>query len=89
MAKSWLLAALAMVCCGGWSPAQSAPDLGWPNYGNNAGRMRYCPKTATSYGSMTPMSTTAMTTPKFLPAESPYLQENLGWPFYLPAAIKG
>jgi quinoprotein glucose dehydrogenase len=39
MFKSWLLAALAMVCCAG--QAQSAPDLGWPNYGNDAGGTRY------------------------------------------------
>jgi glucose dehydrogenase len=39
MAKSWLLAALAMVCCAGQT--QSAPDLGWPNHGNDAGGMRY------------------------------------------------
>jgi quinoprotein glucose dehydrogenase len=39
MAKSWLLATLAMVCCAG--QAQSAPDLGWPNYGNDAGGTRY------------------------------------------------
>jgi glucose dehydrogenase len=41
VAKSWLLAALAMVCCAGRSSAQSAPDLGWPNYGNDAGGTRY------------------------------------------------
>src|SRR5580700_11233868 len=39
MAKSWLLVVLAIVC---WAAqAQSAPDLGWPNYGNDAGGTRY------------------------------------------------
>jgi quinoprotein glucose dehydrogenase len=41
MTKTWLLAALAMVCCAGRTPAQSAPDVGWPNYGNDAGGTRY------------------------------------------------
>ena len=41
MAKPWLVAALAMLCWAGVAPAQSAPDAGWPNYGNDAGGMRY------------------------------------------------
>jgi len=41
MVRSSLFAAVVMVCCAGRSPAQSAPDLGWPNYGNDAGGMRY------------------------------------------------
>jgi quinoprotein glucose dehydrogenase len=39
MAKRRLLA--AMLCCAGVAQAQSAPDVGWPNYGNDAGGMRY------------------------------------------------
>jgi quinoprotein glucose dehydrogenase len=42
MAKHWLLTALVVLC---WAHAgaQSSPDAGWPNYGNDAGGTRYSP----------------------------------------------
>ena len=41
MTRFWLLTAMAMLCWARVVPAQSGPDLGWPNYGNDAGGTRY------------------------------------------------
>ena len=41
--KSCLLLALAMLFAVRGVSAQSAPDTGWPNYGNDAGGERYSP----------------------------------------------
>jgi quinoprotein glucose dehydrogenase len=41
MTRSWLLTAMAMLCWLQVATAQSAPDSGWPNYGNDAGGTRY------------------------------------------------
>ena len=41
MTRSWFLTAMAMLCWLQVAPAQSAPDSGWPNYGNDAGGTRY------------------------------------------------
>jgi quinoprotein glucose dehydrogenase len=43
MGRSWLLLAMVMLCPVRGLPAQSAPDAGWPNYGNDAGGGRYSP----------------------------------------------
>ena len=41
MDRSWVLAAIAMFGWASFAAAQSDPDTGWPNYGNDAGGMRY------------------------------------------------
>ena len=41
MTRSGLLTAMVMLCWLQVAPAQSAPDSGWPNYGNDAGGTRY------------------------------------------------
>jgi quinoprotein glucose dehydrogenase len=41
MHKLLPVAAIAMLCCLHFAGAQSAPDSGWPNYGNDAGGTRY------------------------------------------------
>src|ERR1700724_1059764 len=41
MHRLWLLTATAMVYWASFAVAQSAPDAGWPNYGNDAGGTRY------------------------------------------------
>src|SRR5579859_1917643 len=41
MNKSWVLPAIAMFCWASFAADQSAPDAGWPNYGNDAGGTRY------------------------------------------------
>jgi quinoprotein glucose dehydrogenase len=41
MGKGWFPAALAVLCWVRLAAAQSAPDAGWPNYGNDGGGTRY------------------------------------------------
>ena len=41
MGKGWFLTALAVLCGARVAAAQSAPDSGWPNYGNDGGGTRY------------------------------------------------
>jgi quinoprotein glucose dehydrogenase len=41
MTRFRLLTAMAILCWLQVAPAQSAPDTGWPNYGNDAGGTRY------------------------------------------------
>ena len=41
MTRSLFLTVMAMLCWACVAPAQSAPDSGWPNYGNDAGGTRY------------------------------------------------
>jgi quinoprotein glucose dehydrogenase len=41
----WILLGIAMLWLVGVAHAQSAPDSGWPNYGNDAGGSRYSPLT--------------------------------------------
>ena len=43
MGKGSFLTALAVFCWAGAAVAQSAPDAGWPNYGNDGGGTRYSP----------------------------------------------
>ena len=41
MGRTWTLTAMALCCWASFAAAQSAPDTGWPNYGNDAGGTRY------------------------------------------------
>ena len=41
MDRSRVLTAMALFYWASFAAAQSAPDTGWPNYGNDAGGTRY------------------------------------------------